>query len=122
LEIDPSVVIETDAAGPVGDAWSNLTDLAEEAAAAVAAALFPPAEPMLLTEPGLIDRYQLTGFLGEMVAGSQNDASEAIVLLCPGQAGRTPTIEGRTAIPGLLPGQSLWLPDSWLREHGTRAA
>ncbi len=122
LDIDPSVVIETDATGKSADAWGNLTDLAAEAAGQVAASLFPPTAPLLVTEPGLIDRYQLLGFLAEMVAASQDDAAEAILLLCPGHPGLAPTIEGRTAVPGLIPGQSLWLPPSWLGEHGKRAA
>lgn len=117
LDIEPAVVIETDATGPAADAWGNLTSLAAEAAAEVAASLFPPRAPLLLTEPGLIARYQLTDFLAALVAASCDDAAEAIVLLCPGVGRGTPTIEGRIAIPGLVPGQSLWLPPSWLSEY-----
>ncbi|MCE9575765.1 MAG: protein kinase [Deltaproteobacteria bacterium] len=119
-EIDPAVVIETDAEGPRADAWRLLTSLSEDAAAQVASALLPPKQPILITEPGLIHRYHLDGFLRGLVAASQNDASAAIILLCPGhggQRGRAPTIEGELAVPGLLPGQSAWIPLTWLNDN-----
>jgi serine/threonine protein kinase len=119
-QIDPSIVVETDAAGARADEWRHLADLSAEAAARVAAELFPPGAPLLLTEPGLIDRYRLEPFLRALVAASQDDRAEAIVLLCPGhgaQRGRPPTIEGTMVIPGMLPGQSAWIPPSWITEH-----
>jgi serine/threonine protein kinase len=119
-EIDPAVVVETDAAGPRADDWRLLTELSAEAAARVAAELLPPRRPILITEPGLLHRYRLDGFLRALVAASQDDTSEAIVLLCPGhggQRGRAPTIEGEMLIPGLLPGQSTWIPLSWLNDY-----
>jgi hypothetical protein len=119
-EIDPAVVVETDAAGPRADDWRLLTELSAEAAARVAAELLPPRRPILITEPGLIHRYRLDGFLRALVAASQDDTSEAIVLLCPGhggQRGRAPTIEGEMLIPSLLPGQSTWIPLSWLNDY-----
>ena len=113
-EIDPEVVHETDAAGSAADAWPLLTDLGTQAAAAVARDLLPPKAPLLLTEPGLVHRYQLTDFLRTLVDASRQDDAEAIVLLVPGRGGGTPTIEGKTVIPGLLPGQMTWLPTAWL--------
>jgi serine/threonine protein kinase len=121
-EIDPAVVTETDAIGPGDDGWRNLADLAADAAAEVGRALLPPRAPLLVTEPGLIHRYKLDGFLRTLVTASRDDAAEAIVLLCPGHPGRQPTIEGETIIPGVLPGQSAWIPVSWIFEYRRRAA
>jgi hypothetical protein len=121
-EIDPSVVEETDANGRIDDDWRTLVQLAVDAASDVARLLLPPKAPLLITEPGLIHRYQLDGFLRAMVANSRNDDAAAIVLLCPGHRGTQPTIEGETIIPGVLPGQSVWIPVSWIAEHRRRAA
>lgn len=121
-EIDPEVVTETDAIGPGDDGWRNLAGLAADAAAEVARVLLPPRAPLLVTEPGLVHRYQLDGFLREVVAASRDDEAAAIVLLCPGHPGKQPTIEGETIIPGVLPGQSAWIPVSWIFEHRRSAA
>jgi serine/threonine protein kinase len=121
-EIDPEVVVETDANGHLDDGWRNLRALAAEAAGDVTSILFPPRSPLLVTEPGLIDRYQLDGFLRSIVAAARDDASAAIIMLCPGHGGGQPTIEGRTIVPGVLPGQSMWIPPSWIIEHRRRAA
>ena len=59
---------------------------------------------------------------GEIVAAARDDASAAIIVLCPGHGGGLPTIEGETIIPGVLPGQSAWIPVSWIAEHRRRAA
>lgn len=124
-EIDPAVVLETDGEGRRADAWRYLTELSAEAAGRVAAALLPPKCPILITSWDLIHRYQLEGFLRALVAASQDDAAAAMVLLCPGhggQRGRAPTIEGEMMIPGLLPGQSAWIPMSWLTDYRKSAA
>ncbi len=116
-EIDPDIVHETDAAGPAAEGWRNLTSVCEAAAARVASALLPPARPLLLTEPGLLHRYQLKDFLHALVEASRRDDSAAILVLVPGHEGGTPAIEGQTVIPGLLPGQMTWLPKAWLAAH-----
>jgi hypothetical protein len=113
-EIDPEVVHETDATGPASDAWHLLRSLGAQAAGALASELLPPSAPLLLTEPGLLHRYQLDDFLRALVEASRQDDAEAIVLLVPGHEGGPPTIEGKTVIPGLLPGQMTWLPRAWL--------
>jgi hypothetical protein len=80
----------------------------------LADALLPPRTPLLLTQPGLIGRYQLASFLGRLVHAARDfDDAAAILLLVPGHEGGRPTI-GDLAIPGLLPGQSVWVPGPWL--------
>ena len=121
-KVSPSLVYDTDGAGRAGDAWPNLRRLAEATARAVADQLLPPREPLLLTQPGLIGRYQLAGFLDRVVAAARDvDDGEAILLLVPGHEGGRPTIR-EVSIPGLLPGQHLWIPRAWLKQHAARAA
>jgi hypothetical protein len=63
-------------------------------AESVAASLFPPRAPLLLTQPGLIARYRLDAFLTAMVQAAQRDAAAAMFLLGPAQA--------------------LWIPRTWI--------
>ncbi len=107
------LVYETDAGGAAAEAWPNLVQLARRTSKALASALLPPGEPLLLTQPGLIDRYGLGDFLQAVVEASRDDASQAIFLLVPGHEGGVPRI-GDTLIPDLLPGQSTWIPKSWI--------
>jgi serine/threonine protein kinase len=109
-------VAQADAEGPGGEHWALLTSLARDVAAAVATALLPPREPLLLVDPGLIDRYQLTDFLHTLAAAAQRDDADAILVLVPDQGGGTPAIGGRTPVPGLLPGQATWVDGIWLKE------
>jgi hypothetical protein len=120
--ISPDLVYRTDGAGRADDAWPRLRKLAEATATAIAGALLPPAAPLLITQPGLIGRYGLVGFLERLVASARDDdAGQAIVLLIPGHEGGRPMI-GEVAVPGLLPGQYAWIPRPWLSEHAPKAA
>jgi len=65
-------------------AWPNLMKLARRTATALAATLLPPKAPLLLTQPGLIDRYQLVDLLRSLVEAAKDDAAEPILLLLPG--------------------------------------
>jgi hypothetical protein len=87
--------------------------LARRTARALASTLLPPREPLLLTQPGLVDRYGLDELLHAIVEASKDDAAQAIFLLVPGHEGGVPRI-GNTLIPDLLPGQSTWIPKSWI--------
>jgi hypothetical protein len=80
---------------------------------AVAATLLPPKTPLLLTQPGLIDRYQLVDLLRSLVEAAKDDAAEPILLLVPGHERGVPKI-GDTLIPDLLPGQWTWIPKAWI--------
>jgi serine/threonine protein kinase len=110
------LVYDTDATGAGTEAWPNLVTLAKRSARSLASTLLPPKEPLLLTQPGLIDRYKLTELLQALVEASRDDGSEAILLLVPGHEGGVPTI-GDTLIPDLLPGQSTWIPKPWIGKH-----
>jgi hypothetical protein len=87
--------------------------LARRTATALAATLLPPKTPLLLTQPGLIDRYQLVDLLRSIVEAAKDDAAEPILLLVPGHERGVPKI-GDTVIPDLLPGQWTWIPKAWI--------
>jgi len=102
-------------------AWPNLMKLARRTATALAATLLPPKIPLLLTQPGLIDRYQLVDLLRSIVEAAKDDAAEPILLLVPGHERGVPKI-GDTVIPDLLPGQWTWIPKAWIRQQLEPAA
>lgn len=112
--VQDRVVYDADAGGLAAAAWPNLVKLAKRTANALAERMLPPTEPLLLTQPGLIDRYGLTEFLQTLVKTIRDqDAAAAVLLLVPGYEGGTPRI-GNTPVPDLLPGQSIWMPKSWI--------
>ncbi|MCX5743172.1 MAG: protein kinase [Proteobacteria bacterium] len=113
LQITEDLVYTTDLQGSTSPDWHKLIGLAKLTAGAVATELFPPKAPLLITQPGLIDRYQLTDFLDKLVAASRDDDSSAIILLVPGNDGGVPII-GDTPISDLLPGQHTSIPKAWI--------
>jgi hypothetical protein len=109
-------IYQADLQGPAqAKSWTGLTRLAGLAAAALSAKIFPPARPILITQPGLMARYGLRDFLAAMVAASHQPEAAAIFLLVPGHdTGGVPRINGHMDIPGILATQALWVPHSWL--------
>jgi hypothetical protein len=79
----------------------------------LAATLLPPKTPLLLTQPGLIDRYQLVDLLRSIVEAAKDEAADPILLLVPGHERGVPKI-GDTLIPDLLSGQWTWIPKAWI--------
>jgi len=121
--VDPEKVYETDRLGPGSPGWPNLLRLASSAAEEVASRLFPPKEPLLLVQPGLIARFRLERFLARTVEAARDDDARAIFLLVPGRdTGTTPRINGELAIPGLIASQSTWIPREWLSNAHHAAA
>lgn len=117
------LVKRTDGAGPGSAGWNNLRTLAEECAKRMVTKLVPAKAPLLLHQLGLIARYELSDFLRALVQGAQSRDSHAVFLLvpCP-DSGGIPRINGSLSIPGLLPGQALWLPPEWLKNTHNAAA
>jgi serine/threonine protein kinase len=117
------LIHETDRLGTEGEEWESLRNLMEQASARVAAKLIPAREPLLLVQPGLIERYGLVRFLSQIVEGAKRDDCAAVLLMIPARdTGGVPTINGRLPVPGLVPGQSLWIPREWLaNRHGAAA-
>jgi hypothetical protein len=120
-KVQERVVYDTDAGGIAAGAWPNLIKFARRTATAVAATLLPPRAPLLLTQPGLIDRYQLVDLLRSLVEAAKDDAAEPILLVVPGHERGAPKI-GDTVIPDLLPGQWTWIPKAWIGQQLELAA
>ncbi len=122
-KVSLDVVNEADRLGPAGKTWGNLAALAKLAASALALQLLPPRAPLLLVQPGLLARYQLTDFVSALVSAAKSDEAAAILLLVPAHdTGAMPLINGRLAVPDLLAGQTLWVPREWLGNKHNAAA
>ena len=124
--VAPRVVHETDRLGRSNSnkGWNNLTALARGAADRVIQNLLPPlAGPLLLTQPGLLARYELTGLLQAVIRATAAPEAHAIFLLVPThERSGVPRIEGTLPIPGVLPSQVLWITRDWLENrHGAAA-
>jgi hypothetical protein len=88
------------------------------AAKALAARLATPTKPLLLVQPGPIARYGLTEFLRELArAGANRDAAATFLLVPMHDTGGAPRIDGTMVIPGVLPGQTMWMSRAWLDHH-----
>jgi len=81
-----------------------LMKLARRTATAVAATLLPPTTPILLTQPGLIDRYQLVELLRSLVEAAKDDAAEPAA----GARPRARRAEDRRHVD---PGPATWAVD-----------
>ena len=118
LGISPSVVHAADRTHDrASPAWARLRDLAKRAADDVRARLLPAKAPLLLVQPGLLDRYQLDTLLLALLEAGRDPSQPAVFLLVPGisRAG-APTL-GETALPGVLPSHVLRLTSTWLARH-----
>jgi serine/threonine protein kinase len=117
------VIHSADREGPGGSHWSKLVKLVHAAADAFDARRAKPVRPLLLVQPGLIARYGLTDFLHRLVETGSNRESPAVFLLVPmHDTGGLPRINGTMPIPGLLPGQAMWLCRAWLSNRHNAAA
>lgn len=123
--VEPSVVYATDREGPKGTDWPNLRDLMRLAASSVLARLLASGEPLVLTDPGLLARYELHDFVRGLVEHTRKDDAPAVFLIVPTdeEAGgpRIRHPEGDLAIPLTSPAQRLRVPRSWL-ENRDRSA
>lgn len=113
LEVDPAAIRETDAAGPADPHWGYLCEIAAGAAERVASELLPPEQPLVLTQLGLLARYDLRAFLRRLVTASRDEASAAIVLLVPCDEAHPFLIQHTLAIP-VHPGERERIPRSWI--------
>ena len=112
-----------DAEGQRSDDWRPFLNLARDAAKAVADDLLPAKEPLLIVQPGLIARYELTDFLTRLLETSKDAECAAIFLLVPehNETG-TPRINGQLSIPGLLKSPATWVSKEWLENRHNAAA
>ncbi|MFO0756695.1 MAG: hypothetical protein U0359_09400 [Byssovorax sp.] len=106
---------QADREGPGGASWPKLLKLVHKAGEALSARWFPAGEPLLLAQPGLLGRYGLTGLLDAIVRRGGDRDSAAVFLLVPcHDTGGIPRINETLSVPGVLPGQALWVSRAWL--------
>ena len=91
LKVDWGVVLKADGAAPASADWRKLLRLAAKAATQVKEGLASRSKPALITDPGLLARYELMPMVSELQAEAGRPSR---VPGCPasrpdGQTGRT---------------------------------
>jgi hypothetical protein len=125
LDVDPSIIVQTDRLGPQGAEWEQLQQLVEMATSHVVEQLLARrTEPKLLIHPGVLARFRLQDALYSLSHRAQNEEGAAVVLLIPSHAdGLAPNINNQLPVPTVAGSQRLRLPKSWLEnQHGAAAA
>ncbi len=124
--VDWDVVLAADAAAPESRDGRNLRRLVERALPAVEQRLLAGAGTVLLTEPGLLGRYDrldlLEGLRERLARPEPQRTLAGLWTLVPSdEQSEAPRLHGR-AIPVLGPGDQTWLPESWVNgAHLTKA-
>jgi hypothetical protein len=113
LNVDWNVVLTADRSAPGSTDWRNLTRLASKAAESVAPQLASRDSPLLLTEPGLLARYELMAALRDLQSmAGRPGRTPAVVLLVPMAVVGPPAIDG-SILPVLSAAQWARVPDAW---------
>lgn len=117
-EVEAEAVFAADREGPNGAAWPVLRMMMEKAASRLAERLLSSEAPLILTEPGLLARYQLSGFVDRLVEASQGDAAPTIFFVVPAleETGPAPihAVTGNLSIQTTSPAQRVRVPASWI--------
>ncbi|MBK8255148.1 MAG: BREX system serine/threonine kinase PglW [Polyangiaceae bacterium] len=117
------VVFSADREGPTGPHWSKLKKLVSLAADALLPRLCTHPRPLLLVQPGPIARYNLVDFVTRLVSTASKRETQPLFLLVPvHDTLAVPRIEGTFTIPGILPGQTLWVSAAWMSNRHNAAA
>lgn len=115
--IDWDVVLQADAAEPASLDWTRLQRLVQRTLPALRSTLLHSAQPVLLTNAGLLARYQLMGLITELEAsaGRPNHTPCAWLLLPTAHQG-LPMMDG-TPLPlvnNINSARALALPQAWI--------
>lgn len=112
-EVDWPTVVDTDTAGPTSPEWSHLKTLAALAWRRVEAEIRAARGPLLLTDAGLIGRYDLVHRLDALRADCGTSKGPAgIVVMVPMLQPGMPAIEGKP-VP-VMPSQWAMVPEAWV--------
>ncbi|HEY5375204.1 MAG TPA: protein kinase [Polyangiaceae bacterium] len=118
--LDSTVIYDTDREGPNGsENWAVLTDFMEQSAGRVMKGLAQQKGTLVLTQPGILARYQLSNALHTLLQATQHDDGPGVFLVVPSlsEASPTPVIHAPTRplpIPLSSPGQRLPIPEIWI--------
>jgi serine/threonine protein kinase len=119
------VVTRADAAPRGSREWTNLQSVVRGAFPQAEAEISAHREPVLLTWPGLLARYDQMGLLERLRdrAGTAHGPSAVVVLVTADSQRERPTIDGE-AVPVLTPAQWARAPRAWVenRHRGGEAS
>lgn len=114
LNVDWNVVLKADAAASGSADWNRLLRLVGRAAGEVCKQLIAENTPVLLTDPGLIARYEQTGLIQTLQAEAGRPGKlPAAVLLVPSNGSGAPNIDG-VAVPIVTAAQWAAVPAAWV--------
>jgi hypothetical protein len=118
--IESSVVFDADRTGPAQrEEWEILRRLMKSAAERVLARILGANQAVILTQPGILARYQLDDVVGHLVEQTQGDEAPSLLLLNPTDDASAPaTIDASTGplvVPLTSQAQRLRVPESWIR-------
>jgi hypothetical protein len=113
-----TAIVETDAQGPTGDHWSRLVSVVRDASRPMEEGFLRVEAHLLLTNPGLLARYDLLGLLDELREATRKPAPDQVlrtvwVLVPTEDPTALPTVSGK-AVPVTNTAERLALPKAWL--------
>jgi serine/threonine protein kinase len=123
LKVSWPLVSRADGGGPGGADWHRLLQLVNRALPGVRERLLAQTRPVLLTEPGLLGRYRLQGFLTDLQdAVSRPGGLPGLWMLVPMVIPGPPAIDG-FIVPTVTAAQWAVIPEAWARNlHRTGTA
>lgn len=118
LGVATSVLLEADRSVTSSVDWRNLVRLVSKSAATVKDKLLQSMQPLLITEPGLLARYDLMSLVNDLQAAAGRPHKPlAILMLVPMVRPDTPAIDG-VIVPTISAAQWAKVPESWINnEH-----
>ena len=119
-EIDASIVVEADRAGPDHpESWSMLCDVVGDAAKRAIERIAATNNTVLLTQPGILARYGLQEPLHALRRATERDDGPGVFLLVPAYSDASAAVvidapTGPLSVPTSSPAQRLSVPDVWI--------
>jgi serine/threonine protein kinase len=123
LGVEMNVLLEADRSAPTSVDWRNLLRLVSKSAAVVKQMLLQSRQPLLITEPGLLARYDLMSMVNELQAAAGRPSDPPTILLLVSMVRPdAPAIDG-VVVPTISAAQWAKVPESWINnEHRSAVA
>jgi hypothetical protein len=123
LKVQENVVHDTDVRGFQNKDWPQLCKLMQRAALILLEELKKKTAPLLIVNPGLLARYELSEFLRQLIASCRLRDDRAIFLLVPSpDQGGVPRINATLPIPDVGAPDSLVVPPTWVKTINNKAS
>ncbi len=106
---------DTDVFGPASHEWRNLRRLLLEAEKRAKADLFALEQPTLITQPGLLARYNLTDLLTSLAQAARRTAPARLLLVPCEEGPGVPKINHTLTIPEASQSELLRIPTEWIK-------